>query len=288
MALDSRLAAVLAFAGGGLVTLAIVFALDRAPVEPDAAAGPRVAVAGSGTPAAHPGATTVRQAVEAIGRRHGVRIVIDDAVRADLPAPYVPVGDLEADRLESALRELLAGNELVFHYGVGPGRGGVQLKVVWVFSRLEDFAVRATAWAGSAPAAADEGADPRQRLAALDAPPGAAPAMGEAAPGRGSSPDDENARSRASRADPADTMAPDLNELRKLAEADEPEAVRMQALEDYLMHPDATEDEVLALLDRLSHSAEPMLAEHARTLREARTAAVQDADLNPEPIEDKP
>jgi hypothetical protein len=56
----------------------------------------------------------------------------------------------------------------------------------------------------------------------------------------------------------------------------------MQALDAYVVQAEASDEEVGALLERMSGSSHAMLAEHARVLQEARSAPTV---LAPEPIE---
>jgi hypothetical protein len=232
------------------------------------------------------GAKTLREAAEEIGRRHGVRIVIDDAVRADVPAPAVPDGNLEGMLLEATLRGLLAGNELMFHYGADRPNGGERLKAVWVFSHSQGSAVRATATAGTGSGVAGASAEPGQRAAALDRLASPAPAEVHVTSNHGLQDSDENVRLQALHSELANTSPPDLRELRRLVEEDASEAVRIQALEAYITHPDATEEDVGTMLDRIADDAQQILGDYARSLREARAAAPADTALIPEPIEE--
>jgi len=280
MAFEIRHAVLTAAACAGLVGLVIAWSVDPAPTEPIGPAqaqrvGPVVAAASPRSEA-----KTLRAAADELARRHGVRIVIDAAVRADGPAPAVPGGDLDAARLESTLRELLAGNELLFHYGVD------RLETLWVFARAEDFAVRATA--GDGVSGAGEAAGSRQQVAALHESPRAQPASVPEAPDLGLRDPDENVRLQALQDGLPDGSPAALQDLRQLVDADPSEAVRMRALEALVAHPDATDGEIRAALERMSNSPLQLLADHARILRDARDGAAEGAELVPEPIDGEP
>lgn len=231
----------------GIALVVLLDAGERAPLAPPAVMPADTAVRTSDT-------TTLRQSVEEIARRLGVRIVIDDAVRADLPAPRVPESALDAARLEAMLRKLLAGHPFAFHYGKDE-----RLRAVWVYARDDQVAGRHadTAAASVTPSAAMN--HPRS----VPPPPSGAP-TGES----------------------SDAPVAGLQELKRIVEADAPESVLMQALDAYVVQPEASEDEVTALLDRMSGSSHAMLAEHARIMRDARAARPAEAALVPEPIEE--
>ncbi len=136
------LAAALAACGGELV--------DPAPSVP-ATAG-RSAAAPSPGPLPAASMATLREAAVALGRRYGVDIVVDAAVRADGPAPP------DGASLESTLRAWFAGHELLFH--VGPRDGAERLKAVWVLPRGLDPSAQARAVAvAAAPRGADAAGD---------------------------------------------------------------------------------------------------------------------------------
>lgn len=269
---------VLALAGTGALGLAIGWVSGRA-VEPSPVAAVRAPVKvaepyGAAVPAAPAAPRSLRELAADIGRRLGVPIVIDDAVRADVPGPAVALEGLDASRLESTLRGLFAGQELLFHHGADRRGAGSRLKGVWVYSRAEDFRVGATAWAGSPPAA-----DGERRATVSPAPrPGAAQPAPREADGPGRAPWS---------GDMAEAAAPELPGLSRLVlGSDAPQGLRLQALEAYVIHPAATDGEVRALLDQVGSGADPMLAEHARVLREARSAEVVPLPLDP--VEDRP
>lgn len=278
MAFEARHAVLTAITCAGLVGLVIAWSVDPMPTEPIV---PAQAGRGPGVAAASPRSETKtrRAAADELGRRHGVRIVIDAAVRADDPAPAVPGGDLDTARLESTLRELLAGNELLFHYGVD------RLETLWVFARVEDFAVRATA--GDGVSGAGEAAGSRQQVAALHEVPRMQPTSVPDTPSLGLRDPDENVRLQALQVETDGSPAP-LHDLRQLVDADPSEAVRIRALEALVTHPDATDGEISAALERMSNSPLQLLADHARILRDARAAAAEGPELTPEPIDEKP
>lgn len=222
------------------------------------------APAGSTASGDRPAAGTVRAVAEALGRRHGVRIVFDPQVDASGPAPAVAAGTLAGLLLESTLREVLAGHELVFHYGPEAG-GPDRLKAVWVFASQTPLDERAAAIA-AAPSAAPQEAVAAAGPATRPVPP---------APPAAAAPVESNE---------ADIEALSPGQLRGRAEADPSEAVRLQALEALVAHPDADPHELTVLLDRLALDPSPLLAEQARALREARAAPL-DVSLLPDPVE---
>jgi hypothetical protein len=226
----------------GIALAALLHGGERAPGAPPAVMSAEATARSSDT-------ATLRRSAEEIARRLGVRIVIDHAVRADLPAPRVPDGVLDAARLEAMLRQLLAGHPFAFHYG-----SDERLRAVWVYARDDHVAVRD---AGSAAASVPP-------PAATTGPRGAPPAASHASTGESVAP------------------APDVQELRRIIEADASESARMQALDAYVVQAEASDEEVGALLERMSGSSHAMLAEHARVLQEARSAPTV---LAPEPIE---
>jgi hypothetical protein len=233
---------------------------------------------------ASPGAAaTLRQVAEEVARRHGVRIVIDEAVSAELPAPAVAGGLFPGLLLEATLRGLFAGSELVFHYGRDRADGAERLKAVWVFSHGQGGALRVTARPGGL---AVKSPDPEAHSAALHRPQGAASPEAQPAPSRGLQGDDENERLQTLRVDPLSASASDPGALLRLVQEDASEAVRMLALDAYLTHPSVSEDEVRTMLDRMSGDSQQMLADYARSLLEARDAAPGDVDLVPDPIEE--
>jgi hypothetical protein len=232
------------------------------------------------------GTTTLRQVAEEVARRHGVRIVIDDAVRADLPAPAIAAGPFPGLLLEATLRGLFAGSELVFHYGRDRAEGAERLKAVWVFSHAQGGALRVTARPGGQSGPTVESQDSGAHTAALHRPPGTASPEVRPLPSRSFQDDDENERLQTLHVDLASASGSDPEALRRLLQEDASEAVRMLALEAYLTHPSVSEDEVRTMLDRLSGDSQQMLADYARSLLEARAAAPGDVDLVPEPIEE--
>lgn len=142
---------------------------DGGDTAPDGAAS-----AVSARPAAPP--VSARAAAEQIARRHGVRLVFGAGVRADRHAAaqaLAAAGDPEA-----ALRTLLAGYELLFHYAPSPD--GPLLETVWVFADPADVQRALAAPHGAQPmpdapdAAAlrrtvEDGDSEALRIAALDA-----------------------------------------------------------------------------------------------------------------------
>ena len=64
--------------------------------------------------------------------------------------------------------------------------------------------------------------------------------------------------------------------------------MRIGALEALVAHPDATDGEIRAALDRMSNSPLQLLADHARILRDVLAAAAEGSELTPEPIDEKP
>jgi hypothetical protein len=226
----------------GIALAALLHGGERTPGAPPAVMSAEATAPSNDT-------ATLRQSAEEIARRLGVRIVIDHAVRADVPAPRVPDGVLDAARLEAMLRQLLAGHPFVFHYG-----SDERLRAVWVYARDDQVAVRD---AGSAAASVPP-------PAATTDPRGSPPAASHAPTGESVAP------------------AADVQELKRIIEADASESARMQALDAYVMQADANDQEVGALLERMGGSPHAMLAEHARVLQEARSVP---AVLAPEPIE---
>jgi len=77
-----------------------------------------------------------------------------------------------------------------------------------------------------------------------------------------------------------------LQELRQVIDTDASSAVRVQALDEAVLQAGTNEQEVVALLDHASASADRMLAEHARVLREARSTPPP--DLSPDSVPDEP
>ena len=286
MASDTCYTVLVVFACLGLIAQPAGLAAESVRAPPTSAGKSKHGTQRQATAPPRSGAKTMREAVEEIGRRHGVRIVIDDAVRADVPAPAVPDGNLEGMLLEATLRGLLAGNELMFHYGADRPNGGERLKAVWVFSRSQGSAVRATATAGAGSGIAGVSAEPGQRAVAPDRLASAAPAEPHVTSNRGLQDSDENVRLQALQSELGNTSQPDLSELRRLVEEDASEAVRIQALQAYITHPDATDEDVGTMLDRIADDAQQMLADYARSLREARAPAPADTALIPEPIEE--
>jgi hypothetical protein len=236
-------------------------AASRKAAKPNKAAPPAVS------------ANTLRETAERIGRRHGVRIVIDDAVRADVRAPAVAEGILPAPLLEATLRALFAGNELVFHYGVDASTKGERLKSVWVFAAAQAPAIYASATPrGTGYVTAFDNKDAEERLAALHRLSSEPPSQAQPILRRALDDPDENVRLQALQAGLANAAVPDVNALKRLVEEDSSEAVRTLALEAYVANPNASEDDVRALLDRVADDSQRMLAELARTLRESRAA----------------
>jgi len=216
---------------------------------------------------------TRRQAVEDIARRYGVRVAVDDAVRLEELAPDMT----HAAAPEEALRALLDGNELVFHYGTDShGR----LQAVWAFSKARGFAVTPAAGAqGGQTTAAASPATPVPGAAVCDAAHEAQAAL----------------RVRSAGAPPSPAVAaageeppPDLRELRQLIDIEAPEGPRMAALDSFVAHPEASEHDIAAVLDRLAAGGPSLLAEHARALLAARIPLAADAGIVPEPVEAAP
>jgi hypothetical protein len=224
-------------------------------------------------------AKTLREVAEEIGRRHGVRIVIDDAVRADVQAPAVANGILPGALLEATLRALFAGNELMLHYGTDANHAGERLKAVWVFAPAQGSALYATTNPPSSiSVAAFEHTDADERVAALHRLSGEPPSRAQPVLSRALADSDDNVRLQALQAQLANAMTPDVAVLKRLVEEDPSEAVRTVALEAYVAAPGVTEEEVRRLLDRLADDSQQMLAELARSLRESRAAP---SDLPP-------
>jgi hypothetical protein len=255
------------------------WAADSTKMRPDSpAAASKDAKPNKAAPSAV-NAKTLRETAEEIGRRHGIRIVIDDAVRADVRAPGVAERILPATLLEAMLRMLFAGNELVFHYGVDASTKGERLKSVWVFAAAQAPAIYASATPpGSASVTAFDNKDTEERVAALHRLSNEPPSQAQPILRRALDDPDENVRLQALQAELANAAVPDLNALKRLVEEDSSEAVRTLALEAYVANPNASEDDVRALLDRLADDSQRMLAELARSLRESRAAP---SDLPP-------
>jgi hypothetical protein len=230
--------------------------------------------------------TTLRQAAENLARRHGVRIIIDDAVRADLPAPAIAAGPLPGGLLEATLRGLFAGSELVFHYGRDPGNGAERLKTVWVFSHAQGpLHVVAQPGAPSRPIVGNPA--PEAPTPGLHRPSGVASSEIHPSPSRRPQDGDENEKLQALQVDLASGGGSDVEALRRMVQEDASEAVRMLALDAYLTHPSVSEDEVRAMLDRMSGDSQQMLAEYAKSLLEARAATPGRVEIDPDPIEER-
>jgi hypothetical protein len=231
---------------------------------------------------------TLREVAQEIAARHGIRIVIDDSVRADVRAPAVPEGVLRGSLLEATLRALFSGNELMFHYGADGPKEAERLKAVWVFARAQGPALYVTDVPTSGcSVAAVESSDAEERAAALhrlssEPPVSAGPILNRALQDA-----DENVRLQALQAGLTNTAGPDVDTLKRLIEEDASEAVRTLALQAFVAHPGASEDEVRSMLDRVADDSQRMLAELARSLREARFAAPTDTSLTPEPVNER-
>jgi hypothetical protein len=244
----------------------------------------------SGKPANPPAnaTKTLRETAQELGQRHGVRIVIDNSVRADVPAPVVADGILKGALLEATLRALFTGNELMFHYGAGDAGGAERLKAVWVFSRALAPVLRATAAPAPINASPDvDSYDPEERAAALHRLASEPPSSAQPILSRALSDSDENVRLQALNAELTNASTPDAQELRRLVEEDPSEAVRTLALQAFVANPGVSDEEALNLLDRVAGGSQPMLAELARSLREARTSMPSDFSLEPDPIDQR-
>lgn len=223
----------IAYGAAGLIVAAIAIGAGRALHAP-----PSAADGVSAGPHRVASSRTQRDAAEELARRHGVRLVIDRAVRAGAPTPAPADGIFDEAQLVAELQRLLPGNELLFHYGGG------RLATVWVFARTGDFAVRTPPFGAPAPSAAD----PRQ-ITDAEAPP-------------------------------------ELHEIALALGTDAPEGLRVQALDAYVAHPDATDTDIDAMLGWLAAGPESLVAEHARVLRDARAIPVP-TTIVPEPIEQR-
>lgn len=219
---------------------------------------------------------TLREAADTLAARHRLRIVIDPAVRSDVPSP-ADAHD-SSQPLETQLRRLFAGHELVLHHTADRG-SGARLVAAWVFARAEDVSLAPRAAAGPAMVAATA-------AAAATVPP-ATPTTPAVAPrlepGRGLQDPDEQVRLQALHSGGGDSPPADLHELRRLVQSDPSEAVRLQALEALAAHPESGEAELRQLLEQLAANPYTLLGEQARALREARSASL--APLVPEPVE---
>jgi len=225
------------------------------------------------------GTKTLRETAEEIGLRNGVRIVIDDTVHADARAPAVADGILTGALLEATMRALFAGNELVFHYGVDASGKGERLKAVWVFAPSQASAIYASATSGGTGAVtAFDNRDAEERMAALHRLASEPPSQAQPILRRALQDSDPNVRLQALEAGLANAAAPDLDALKRLIEDDSSEAVRAIALEAYVANPNAGEEEVRSMLDRLADDSQRMLADLARSLRESRAVP---SDLPP-------
>lgn len=251
-----------ALAGAALAGLWVARTPEADPAPPGVRAAQRPAFAA---------APNLRVAVEELARQHGLRLVVAEAAAADLAAMPAPADGLDDAMPEARLRRWLNGFELVLHYG------GDGLKAAWVFPRGQAAAVRATI--GPRDAAPERPGAPQATAAApVPAPAAAVP------PAAGLRDGDEAVRLQALQLARQGEAAPGLQELRSLVDGDVSEAVRIEALEAFVAHPDASEDDVRALLEQAGQGRGGMLAEHARSLREAR-ATPGVAVLVPEPVE---
>lgn len=216
-------------------------------------------------------AITLREAADTLAARHRLRIVIDPAVRSDVPAT-IDVHDA-ALPLEAQLHRLFAGHELLLHHTADRG-SGARLVAAWVFARAEDVSVmpQATAATGAAPAAV--------------VAPVLPPSTPRSEPGRGLQDADEQARLLTRQSGTGDAPPASPLDLRRLVEHDPSEAVRLQALEALAAHPESSEAELRQLLEQLAANPDTLLGEQARALRESRAATI--AGLVPEPIETPP
>jgi len=209
-------------------------------------------------------ARTLRDVVDELAAQHRLRIVLDPAVRSDVPVRLDAT--FASLPVEAQLQRLFAGHELLLHHTADRG-SGARLAAAWVFARAEDVAVVPRSAATSAFTFA-------QALPAAAAT--AATATAAAA---------ETVRPAPQRAETADAEAPPmtLQALRRLVEQDGSDAERVQALEALAAHPEAGDAELRQLLEQLGAQPHSLLGEQARALLDARTAAV--TALAPEPVE---
>jgi hypothetical protein len=202
---------------------------------------------------------TLGDVVGDLAARHGLRIVVDPAVRSD--APVILDATFASLPVEGQLHRLFAGHELLLHHTADRG-SGARLAAAWVFARAEDVSVvprsAATAATFTFAPALPAAAAPAATETARPAPPRAETADAEAAPIT-------------------------LHALRRAAEQDGSDAERVQALEALAAHPEAGEAELRQLLEQLGAQPHTLLGEQARSLLDARTAAV--TALAPEPVE---
>jgi hypothetical protein len=186
-----------------------------APTAADPAARPAAPASQRAAPA------SARAAAETVALRHGVRLVFGPGVQADRQAVAATLHDAASP--EAALRALLPGYELLFHYA--PSRDGPRLETVWVFDDPADV--------------------PRQIAAAREA------------------------------ADVAEALPRDADAatLRRIVDDGDSETVRIAALEAWLQDPHTPPADADRVLAELAQSPHPLLAEQARALLDARSAA---------------
>ncbi len=214
----------------------------------------------------------LRVALEDLARRQGVQLVLADAVAADLLAMPAPAGGVEAASPEASLRRWLNGFELVLHYGGDDGTGRARLKAAWVFPLGKAGVLQAIAGPPRHPApVADDGQRPAAIVPAATAPGGLHDA-------------DDSGRLQALQRVRQGELSASLQELGGLVAGDASEAVRIDALEAYIVHPQASDADVQALLEQASQAGTGLLAEQARALRESRVAPAVPLPA-PEPIE---
>ncbi len=255
----------LALAGALLAGLWLARAPEAEPVPAQAAAPMQ------------PALPNLRLAVEELARRQGVQLVMADAVAADLLAMPAPAGSPDAASPEASLRRWLNGFELVLHYGGDDGTGRARLKAAWVFPLGKAGVLQAVAepLRRPAPTAAD-----RQAPTIAAAPA----AVLAAAAASGLHDADEAGRLQALQRVRQGELAASLHELGGLVTGDASEAVRIDALDAYVMHPEAGDADVQTLLEQASRAGAGLLAEHARALRESRAAPAAPLAV-PDPIE---